>query len=198
MKAFNRYSDNREWESTAEIKQVNKLGGMEMAEQNKPNIKLFRIDERLIHGQGQLWIKSLGVNLVICANDKVADNPIQQSLMKSVIPKGASVRFWTLEKTAEVIWKAAPRQSIFVVVESPEDALKLADAGFPIDEINVGNVDAKDGKEKLSQFVYLGDEDKSALKALQDKYNATFTTKTSPVANEGNQHHDKLLEMINN
>ncbi|MEA4829110.1 MAG: PTS sugar transporter subunit IIB, partial [Enterococcus thailandicus] len=32
---------------------------------DKPNVKMVRVDARLIHGQGQLWIKSLGVNLVI-------------------------------------------------------------------------------------------------------------------------------------
>ena len=32
-----------------------------------PNITAFRIDERLIHGQGQMWIKALGVNTVIVA-----------------------------------------------------------------------------------------------------------------------------------
>ena len=47
--------------------------------ENKPNIKMVRIDERLIHGQGQLWIKSLGVNLVIVANDKVSTDAIQQT-----------------------------------------------------------------------------------------------------------------------
>ena len=47
----------------------------------KPNIKMIRIDERLIHGQGQLWIKSLGVNLVICSDDKVSSDSMQQSLM---------------------------------------------------------------------------------------------------------------------
>ena len=30
----------------------------------EPNIVAFRIDERLIHGQGQLWIKALGANTV--------------------------------------------------------------------------------------------------------------------------------------
>ena len=31
-----------------------------------------RIDERLVHGQGQLWVKSLGVNTVIVANDQAS------------------------------------------------------------------------------------------------------------------------------
>ena len=60
---------------------------------NKPNIKMVRIDERLIHGQGQLWIKNLGVNLVIVANDKVAENEIQQTLMSSIVPKEIGTRF---------------------------------------------------------------------------------------------------------
>ena len=166
-------------------------------EKNKPNIKLVRVDERLIHGQGQLWIKSLGVNLVICANDKVADNSIQQSLMKSVIPKGVDVRFWTLEKTAEIIWKAAPRQTIFVVVESVNDLVGLAELGFPINEVNIGNIHSSEGKEKVSQFIYIGDEDKEGLKKLQDEYHAKYTTKTSPIGNESNQTKDKLLKMIN-
>ena len=35
-----------------------------------PNIIMTRIDERLIHGQGQLWVKYLGCNTVIVANDR--------------------------------------------------------------------------------------------------------------------------------
>ena len=45
-----------------------------------PNIVAFRIDERLVHGQGQLWIKTLGVNTVIVANDGAANDPMQQAL----------------------------------------------------------------------------------------------------------------------
>lgn len=40
-----------------------------------PNIVAFRIDERLIHGQGQLWIKALGVNTVIVAMIRPARIP---------------------------------------------------------------------------------------------------------------------------
>lgn len=64
----------------------------------KPNIKMIRIDERLIHGQGQLWIKSLGVNLVICADDKVSSDSMQQSLMKSVVPQDIALRFFGILK----------------------------------------------------------------------------------------------------
>ena len=63
---------------------------------NTPNIVAFRIDERLVHGQGQLWIKTLGVNTVIVANDAAAADPMQQALMKAVIPKTIGMRFFTV------------------------------------------------------------------------------------------------------
>lgn len=163
---------------------------------NKPNVKMVRIDERLIHGQGQLWIKSLGVNLVICANDKVATDNMQQSLMKAVVPQDVGLRFWNIERTAQVIWKASPSQSIFVIASSPKDVLALAEQGFPIGEVNVGNIHATEGKEKISQFIYLGEEDKEALRTLRDKYGCQFNTKTSPVSNDGAQSLESLEKAL--
>lgn len=163
---------------------------------NKPNIKMVRIDERLIHGQGQLWIKNLGVNLVIVANDDAAENEIQQTLMSSIVPKEIGTRFWSVERTAKVIWKAATHQTIFVIVASPEDARRLCDLGFPMEELNVGNIHSGEGKEKVSQFIYLGAEDKEALRTLEDKYNVKLNTKVSPVSTDGEQTIETLRQAI--
>jgi PTS system N-acetylgalactosamine-specific IIB component len=61
-----------------------------------PNIVMTRIDERLIHGQGQLWIRSLGANTVIVVNDEVAGDHMQQTIMKTVVPKSVALRFFTV------------------------------------------------------------------------------------------------------
>ena len=68
-----------------------------------PNIVLSRIDERLIHGQvGVQWVGFAGANLVLVANDEVAEDPVQQNLMEMVLAEGIAVRFWTLQKAAGV------------------------------------------------------------------------------------------------
>lgn len=161
----------------------------------KPNIAMTRIDERLIHGQGQLWIRSLGVNLVICANDDVATDNIQQSLMKSVISGNVGVRFWTVEKTAEVVWKAAPHQKILVIVKDTNDAKRLLELGYPMDELNIGNIHSGPGKEKLSQFIYLSEEDVDNLQFINEK-GVEFNTKTSPVTSEGQETLNNLLQLV--
>lgn len=150
-----------------------------------PNIVMTRIDERLVHGQGQLWIKALGVNTVIVANDEAANDHIAQTLMKTVIPKSVAMRFFTLQKVIDVIHKAAPAQTIFIIVKTPEDALTLVKGGVPLKKINVGNIHNAEGKEKVTRSIFLGPEDKAALKTMMDDYGVEFDTQTTPSGTDG-------------
>ena len=150
-----------------------------------PNIVAFRIDERLIHGQGQLWIKALGVNTVIVANDSASEDTMQQTLMKAVVPKTIAMRFFSIQHTCDVIMKASPKQTIFIVCKTPEDALKLAAGGVPVKEIKVGNIHHAPGKEEVSKYIALSDEDKAALRQLRDTYGVVFNTRTTASGDDG-------------
>ena len=63
-----------------------------------PNIVLTRIDNRLIHGQvATQWTSSVGANLLLVANDAVANDAMRQSLMKIACPAQANTSFFTIE-----------------------------------------------------------------------------------------------------
>lgn len=150
-----------------------------------PNIVMTRVDERLVHGQGQLWIKALGVNTVIVADDEAAADPMAQTLMKTVIPNNIAMRFFTVQKVIDIIHKAAPAQTIFLIVKNPANALRLVEGGVPITELNVGNIHNADGKEKVTRSIFVGPEDKAAIIEMADKYGVTFNTKTTPSGADG-------------
>lgn len=152
---------------------------------DQPNIVALRIDERLIHGQGQLWIKALGVNTVIVADDSASEDPMQQMLMKAVVPKTIAMRFFSVQHTSDIIMKASPKQTIFIVCKTPQDALKLVAGGVPVEEINIGNIHRAEGKTEISKFIALGEEDKAALRELRDQYGIRFNTKTTPSGSDG-------------
>ena len=64
-----------------------------------PDIRLTRIDNRLIHGQvATQWCGVVGANLLLVANDAVAKDEFRQSLMNMAAPAYAQTRFFTLEK----------------------------------------------------------------------------------------------------
>jgi PTS system galactosamine-specific IIB component len=136
-----------------------------------PNILLTRIDNRLVHGQvGVTWTTSLGANLIVVADDGVAQDKLQQQLMSlTAESSGAGIRFFTLQRTIEIISKAAPSQKIFLVCKTPEEVRKLIEGGVPITEVNVGNMHFTQGKHPLSKKVYVDDKDMEDLKFIKSK-----------------------------
>jgi len=133
----------------------------------EPNILLTRIDNRLVHGQvATQWNSTLGSNLILVAN--VASNTMRQNLMKMAAPAGVATRFFSLQKTIDVIGKASPRQKIFIVAETPEDVLTLVKGGVPIKKVNIGNMHMSEGKRQVATSVAVNDEDVAAFKELQE------------------------------
>lgn len=135
----------------------------------EPNILLTRIDNRLIHGQvATQWTSTIGANLILVANDNVASNQMRQKLMDTAAPQGVATRYFSVQKTIDVIHKAAARQHIFLIVENPEDALRLVKGGVPIKKLNIGNMHMSEGKRQVATSVAVNDEDVAAFRALQD------------------------------
>lgn len=135
----------------------------------EPNILLTRIDNRLIHGQvATQWTSTIGANLILVANDNVTSNQMRQKLMDMAAPQGVATRYFSVQKTIDVIHKAAARQHIFLIVENPEDALRLVKGGVPIKKLNIGNMHMSEGKRQVATSVAVNDEDVAAFRALQD------------------------------
>lgn len=134
-----------------------------------PNILLTRIDNRLLHGQvATQWTKHIGANLILVANDEVAGNKMRQNLMDMAAPNGVATRYWSIQKTIDNIHKAADRQLIFIICESPEDVLRLVEGGVPIKEVNVGNMHMAEGKRQVAGVVAVDDKDVEAFEKLRD------------------------------
>ena len=68
---------------------------------------LTRIDNRLIHGQvATQWTGVIGANLLLVANDAVANDQFRQGLMNMAAPSYAQTRYFSIEKTCQIISKA--------------------------------------------------------------------------------------------
>lgn len=157
-----------------------------------PNILLTRIDNRLIHGQvATQWTSFLGANLILVANDKVSKDKMRQGLMDMAAPAGAQTRYFSIEKTINVIHKAADRQKIFIVCENPQDVLRLVEGGVPIKKVNIGNMHMAEGKRQVVGVVAVDDSDVAAFKKLQE---AGVELEIQKVPTEGKEDVSKLFE----
>ena len=133
-----------------------------------PNILLTRIDDRLIHGQvAAQRTGSIGANLLLVANDEVSTNKTRQGLMDMAAPTAAQTRYFSLQKTIDIIHKAADRQKIFIICETPQDVLTLVKGGVPIKRVNIGNMHMAEGKRQIVGSVAVDDNDIETFKELK-------------------------------
>lgn len=142
-----------------------KQNGVAMAQ---PKILLTRIDDRFICGQDiELWNEATGSNLVLIVNDEIAADSRQWAPMRVAAPEGVWTRFFSVQRTIDIIHTAAPRQLILIMVASPADALALVKGGVPITKISIGHMQAGEGKRSATPAVAIDDADVAALKELQ-------------------------------
>ena len=126
-------------------------------------IKLFRIDERLIHGQIAIkWSRHTGVDSIVVANNNAAANTMIQKSLKMAAPPGIK----TLNDP-----RCEPLK-VLVLVNSPEDALRMAKEVKGIPFINVGNygrvAPKKEGKERkrFDNNLYCDDVEEATFREL--------------------------------
>ncbi|CRL46789.1 Sorbose-specific phosphotransferase enzyme IIB component [Sodalis glossinidius str. 'morsitans'] len=79
---------------------------------------------------------------------------------------GVETRYFTLQKTIDVIHRAAPRQRIFIVCKTPQDVLTLVRGDVPIQAVNVGNMHFAEGKRQIHKTVSVDDDDIAAFREL--------------------------------
>ena len=150
-----------------------------------PDIVLTRIDNRLIHGQvATQWCGVVVANLLLVANDAVANDQLRQGLMNMAAPSYAQTRYFTIAKTCEIIGKASPNQHIAIICENPQDVLKLVEGGVPIKSVNIGNMHMKEGKRQVATSVAVDDADVAAFKRLQELGVELFIQRVPDIAKE--------------
>ena len=134
-------------------------------------VELLRVDDRLVHGQVvEGWLKALRINHIVVASDEVEADETQKALYLLAVPHGVQLTTAEVAVAAQA-WKANrwKEDRALVLVSTPEDAVRLLDAGAPIKAVNLGGLHYRAGRVQVLKGVSLDDQDVRALKTLAAK-----------------------------
>ncbi|HWC06004.1 MAG TPA: PTS sugar transporter subunit IIB [Gemmatimonadota bacterium] len=132
-------------------------------------VVLFRVDDRLIHGQVVVgWGRRLEAESVIVVSDELAGSPTEQEIYRSGLPSGLEAEFWSEDTAATRIPEAMDSEvRILVLTADLATMWRLAAAGVPIHEVNVGGLHAASGRESVLPYVFLGPEDRQRVRDFE-------------------------------
>ncbi|HXF96555.1 MAG TPA: PTS sugar transporter subunit IIB [Gemmatimonadales bacterium] len=131
-------------------------------------IRLFRIDDRLIHGQVVVgWGQPLGARFIVLVDDEVRDSEWEQDLYRMGVPPEIEVIFASAEEAAARLpeWEADPRVGILLTGDIDTMAA-LVSRSDRVTQVNLGGIHHRPGRRERLRYVYLTDEEAAKLRRL--------------------------------
>ncbi|HEX9283296.1 MAG TPA: PTS sugar transporter subunit IIB [Gemmatimonadales bacterium] len=132
------------------------------------SIALYRIDDRLIHGQVVVgWGKPLNVGFIVLVDDTVRASAWEQDLYRMGVPPEIEVVFASTAEAAERLpeWERDPRVGILIAGDI-DTVLALSANSHRVSRVNVGGIHHRPGRSERLRYVYLSDDEAAKLKAL--------------------------------
>ncbi len=133
-------------------------------------IALYRVDDRLIHGQVVIgWGQPLGITSIILVDDHVAASAWEQELYRMGAAPGVELHFVSVATAIAHLadWEAGSGRAI--VLTGSLEAMAALRAARPdlVQRINLGGVHHRPGRRERLPFLYLTDDELAALRALE-------------------------------
>ncbi|HET7791599.1 MAG TPA: PTS sugar transporter subunit IIB [Gemmatimonadales bacterium] len=131
------------------------------------SIALYRVDDRLIHGQVVVgWGKPLHADFIVLVDDRVRASPWEQELYRMGVPPGLDVEFASVAEARQGLerWEHDPRVGILLTGDVATIAALVHGGHVP--RINLGGVHARDGRRERLRFIYLSDDEAETLRRL--------------------------------
>ena len=135
-------------------------------------ILLFRVDERLIHGQVVIgWGKQLWPDRYVVVDDDLADSEWEQEFYRLAAGDSTDVVFFSVADARAHLasWRTAGTRTV-VLTRDLEAMLGLARGrAMEGESVNLGGIHHTKGRRRIRPYLYLSMDDRSCVRALTEE-----------------------------
>jgi mannose/fructose/N-acetylgalactosamine-specific phosphotransferase system component IIB len=136
------------------------------------SILLYRVDERLIHGQVVVgWGAKLRPDRFVVVDENLPGSDWEQELYLLGVPEGAEALFLTPQEAAKHLpeWEGSPL-SFILLTRDVANMLALAQEGEMSGKaVNLGGIHFQAGRDEVLPYIFLDDGDRTKIQALVDE-----------------------------
>lgn len=133
------------------------------------SIVLFRIDERLIHGQVVVaWGAQLHPDRIVVVNDELADSAWEQELYCLGLPADTAAEFASVADARARLdeWRESPER-VFLLARDVATMARLGQDGLlQGTEVNIGGIHHAPDRREVLPYVFLSEHEEEVLREL--------------------------------
>ncbi|MEP7066103.1 MAG: PTS sugar transporter subunit IIB [Gemmatimonadota bacterium] len=146
-------------------------------------IELYRIDDRLIHGQVIVgWGQPMGLGFLVLVDDEVAISEWEQELYRMGVPPELDVFFASVAEATSKLeqWNRDKRPGI-LLTSDVDTMARLAHATQTIRAVNLGGIHHRADRVERLRYLYLTSDEVRALQEL-DRHGVEVTARDVPAS----------------
>jgi mannose/fructose/N-acetylgalactosamine-specific phosphotransferase system component IIB len=146
-------------------------------------LELYRIDDRLVHGQVVVgWGQPLDVTYVVLVDDVIATSDWEQELYRMGAPPEMTVMFESVASAAAKLPEYQSRPGHGILLTGDVDTMRrLIELAPSITRVNLGGIHHRTGRTARLRYVFLTPDEEAALRALAAR-GVTITAQDVPAA----------------
>lgn len=146
-------------------------------------IELYRIDDRLVHGQVVVgWGQPLDVTFVVLVDDAIATSDWEQELYRMGAPPEMTVSFESVDNAVAHLAEYQARPGHGILLTGDVDTMRRLVARAPsINKVNLGGIHHRAGRTARLRYIFLTPDEERALRELA-AHGVTITAQDVPAA----------------
>jgi PTS system mannose-specific IIB component/fructoselysine and glucoselysine-specific PTS system IIB component len=131
-------------------------------------IELYRIDDRLVHGQVVVgWGQPLNVTFVVLVDDVIATSDWEQELYRMGAPPEMAVTFESVETALAHLADYQSRPAHGILLAGDIETMRLlVERSGTINAVNLGGIHHRIGRTARLRYVFLTPDEETSLREL--------------------------------
>jgi mannose/fructose/N-acetylgalactosamine-specific phosphotransferase system component IIB len=134
-------------------------------------IVLFRVDERLIHGQVLVgWGERLHMDRIVVIDDELSRSAWEQELYCLGMPPSVDAVFASVEEARKdlAIWRTEARRLVLLVRDLATLGRIAEDGLLKNQTINLGGIHHAPGRERMLPYLFLSVDERRELRRIAE------------------------------
>jgi PTS system mannose-specific IIB component len=127
-------------------------------------VVLYRIDNRLVHGQVlEAWVPRVGADTILVVDDNLLEDDFHRTIIEAMGHGRLQIKVAGCSSAQSLLTGALSGKKVLVLFHDTEQAFRAHSAGVDYKVLNIGNIHPGQGNSRLTGSVHLTRDDAHRL-----------------------------------